>query len=367
MTRITVETDPRGARYDVSIGHGTLTELITELSRIRPTKTVAVIDRRIAEVHAVTLNRSLPRETLDEAFLIDGSESSKSTEMLIALWEYFARQRLDRRSVIINIGGGVVTDLGGLAASTYMRGVPFIQVPTTLLAQVDASIGGKTGINFGGVKNLIGTVTQPSAVVVDLMLLNSLPEREFRSGFAEIVKHGMIVDRSLAERLASRDCRDWNTSDLDAIVLRSIEIKKEVVQKDPFEGGHRKILNFGHTFGHAIESDALKSEDALLHGEAIAIGMLAEGQLAHEAGMLPAAELDLLRSTIWKSGVMPPVVPTFNPARIRELVLKDKKNTHARVKWSLITAVGTARYDVELDSALLDKILDTAPVWLARS
>jgi 3-dehydroquinate synthase len=288
---------------------------------------------------------------------IKGGEGQKNVEELIHLWEFFVEQKLDRKSLVITIGGGATSDLVGFAAGTYMRGIAFLHVPTTLLAQVDASIGGKAGINFQGVKNLLGSIGQPIGVVIDIDTLSTLPERELRSGFAEVVKHGLIADRSYFDKVTSQVCTSWSPDERVAIVHRSCEIKKAVVESDETEQGPRKTLNFGHSIGHAVESFALAHGPALTHGEAISIGMYGEAYISHRIGKISAADLATIDQGLQAAGLptrLPQAIPT---SELRTLIARDKKNVGGQVKWTLLEKIGSAIFDVTVPEELILEVL----------
>jgi 3-dehydroquinate synthase len=247
----------------------------------------------------------------------------------------------DRKSLMINLGGGVITDMGGFVASTYKRGIDFVNIPTTLLSQVDASVGGKTGIDIDNVKNMVGTFTLPKAVFIEHEFLNTLSERESLSGFAEVIKHGLIADKAYYQTL-----KNSNFKQLDpAIVLRSVEIKNQVVTEDPKEQNLRKILNFGHTIGHAVESYALNHDQKpLTHGEAIAIGMICEAFLSQRYNHLEEAELKDITSYITS------LYPKYTIAQdsfetLLKLMQSDKKNEHGQILFSLLDHIGHCEYN----------------------
>src|ERR1700743_1910440 len=220
---------------------------------------------------------------------INAGEESKDIDFCIGIWRMLIDFGADRKSLMINLGGGVISDMGGFAASTFKRGIDFVQVPTTLLSQVDASVGGKTGIDLDGVKNIIGTFTQPKAVFISDEFLKTLPPRQVLSGTAEMLKHGLIMDKAYWQALTASDLAQPQGE----FIYRSVEIKNEVVKIDPLEKGLRKALNFGHTIGHAVETHSLLNDkDPLTHGEAIALGMICEGYLSYKKAGLSKAELD---------------------------------------------------------------------------
>jgi len=252
-----------------------------------------------------------------------------------------------RKSLLVNLGGGVIGDMGGFAAATYKRGIRFVNFPTTLLSMVDASIGGKLGIDFHGLKNHIGVFQEPDAVVVCSAFLQTLPKRQIRSGFAEVMKHGLIKNKAYWDRVKIIDLDDqvW-----DEIISESIKLKHKVVSADPQESGLRKILNFGHTLGHAIESHFLETNEQLLHGEAIAIGMVLEAHLAVQKGSLLIDECEEIVAVMKSYYAFPPLPD------VRELemhLLQDKKNSEGQLNFALLNKIGDCHYDVVVD---LDEI-----------
>ena len=249
---------------------------------------------------------------------------------------------LDRQALVINLGGGVIGDMGGFCASVYKRGIPFITIPTTLLSQVDASVGGKLGIDFFGFKNHLGVFQLPEAVLIASEFLATLPQRELRSGYAEVIKHGLIRDATYFRALPSTN---WQRQDWARIIRHSIEIKKAVVQVDPKESGLRKILNFGHTIGHAIESFYLTRSQPLLHGEAIAIGMIAEGFLSFEKIGFSFEELNEMSTmllTIFGKVELDP----NDCDRLVELCAQDKKNEGSTQLFTLLPKIGDCNYNI---------------------
>jgi 3-dehydroquinate synthase len=283
---------------------------------------------------------------------IKASETTKSILGLEEIWGAFQRFSLDRKSLVINIGGGVVCDLGGFAASTYMRGIDFVHVPTTLLAQVDASIGGKVGVNFGGVKNLIGSFQQPAAVFIDTAFLASLPSSQLRSGFAEVVKHGLIRDKDYFHHVTGRPFTDWE--DLSEIIFRSCQIKKQVIEQDPTESGLRAILNFGHTVGHALESLSQARNTPLLHGEAVILGMIAEAKLSPE---LSQEELSQIEAGFMRAELKITISEPYSWRELLGLMQKDKKNSAGQIHWTPLKALGDASFKQTLDMSRVEEVL----------
>jgi len=283
---------------------------------------------------------------------IEPGEENKSVETCIEVWHALTDLGADRKSLIINLGGGVVTDLGGFVASLFKRGVDFINVPTSLLAMVDASVGGKTGVDLGSLKNQVGVISNPKAVLIDPDFLETLPAEQMRSGLAEMYKHGLIADRGYWNNLI--DLSDLTTDDLANLIRRSIEIKNNIVTLDPTEKGERKTLNFGHTIGHAIESYFLENESrkTLLHGEAIAIGMVLESYLSLEKGMLSIVEYREIKSVI-NSFFDRTDFTSHDIEAIVKLLVHDKKNEFGRVQFVLLEGIGKAKFDQLVENDLI--------------
>ncbi len=295
---------------------------------------------------------------------ISAGEESKSIDFCVGIWKNLIDFGADRNALLINLGGGVVTDLGGFAASTYKRGIDFIHIPTTLLSQVDASVGGKTGIDIFNLKNIIGTFTQPKAVFIEHAFLNTLPARQIKSGLAEMLKHGLIADATYWDVLKHSDLANPNAK----LIQDSIEIKNKVVIADPTERGLRKILNFGHTIGHAIESYSLDNdENPLTHGEAIVAGMICETWLSHQKAGLPLnqmqAIIDFLLGLYGKYEIHENCYPFLN-----NIMKKDKKNVNGKINCSLLANIGECVIDnICTDDELCDSLRYYASLEYARA
>jgi 3-dehydroquinate synthase len=273
------------------------------------------------------------------------------------LWEELSVQGADRNSVLINLGGGVVTDLGGFVACTFKRGIDFYNIPTSLLAMVDASVGGKTGIDLGALKNQIGIIREPQGVIIAADWLTTLPQEELRSGFAEMLKHGLIANPSYWQTLKS--ISELSAKNLEEFIQPSVAEKTKVVLEDPHEKGLRKILNFGHTLGHAIESYYLThpTHTRLLHGEAIAIGMVLEAFLSTQCSGLDKASAEEIKHTF--RGIYPLIsISTEDQAAILDLLRHDKKNKGGRINFVLLKAIGEPDIDVEVPQDLFTKAFD---------
>lgn len=284
-----------------------------------------------------------------EVLEIPSGEINKTIGTCMHLWQALSELDADRKSLVINLGGGVVTDLGGFVASTFKRGVTFINVPTTLLAMVDASIGGKTGVDLGSLKNQIGVINQPEMVLVVTEFLKTLEERQLQSGYAEMLKHGLIQSHAYWETLKTVSTFDG----LDAMIHDSVQIKNKVVLEDPTEKGLRKILNYGHTLGHAIESYFLEHPDyeTLLHGEAIAIGMILEGYLAHKVAGLSESELKDIKTT-FLARYAKVEFTNDDILAILSLLKFDKKNAHGKINFVLLERIGKPVIDIQIPANL---------------
>lgn len=273
---------------------------------------------------------------------IPSGEQQKNLTTCAFIWNELLYNGADRHSLFLNLGGGVIGDMGGFCASTYKRGIDFIQIPTTLLSQVDASVGGKVGIDFSGVKNSIGLFKNPISVWIFPPFLKTLPVEELRSGFAEVIKHALIADKKQWERLLQID--NLNTIDWGSFIESSIQIKGKIVDEDPEEAGVRKILNFGHTIGHALESLFLDTSNSLKHGEAVAIGIIMEAYLSFVTGKISAEELEEIRSFIFRIfGQYDIQSMSFD--ELMALIRKDKKNKGKNILFSLLEGIGKSSYD----------------------
>lgn len=309
-----------------------------------------LVDSHTNEVCLPLFLPYLATEIPIEIIEIEAGESLKNITTCSEIWTTLTELGADRKSVIINVGGGVITDIGGFVASTFKRGIDFINVPTTLLGMVDASVGGKNGVDLGHLKNQIGTITVPQLLLIDTRFLETLPQKEMRSGLAEMLKHGLIYDKIYWEQFL--DLSTLNFNDLDILIYHSIEIKNTIVKQDPTENGIRKALNFGHTLGHAIESHFLDSEKQLLHGEAIAIGMILESYISKEKGLLSDEEYQQIKNTI--AGIFDAF--EFSPSdviNIQNLLIHDKKNEHGKVQFALLDGIGKCIINQSVDKDLI--------------
>jgi len=295
---------------------------------------VMIVDEKVLRLHE---HRLAPVQ----AIAIAASERKKTLETVRGIYSQLTKMKADRNTLIWCVGGGITTDVAGFAASTYMRGLAFILVPTTLLGQVDASIGGKCGVNFNGLKNLVGSFAHPTDVVLDHNFLQTLPDEEMRNGIAEMIKHACIVDNKLFERFETLDdlSSQLKSGQKEALSLidQSISIKINIVIQDEREGDKRKLLNFGHTFGHAIEAAT-----GISHGCAISIGMVMAARLSEELGLINCSEADRLIRLLTRYG-LPVTLPIDENDRISEVLWHDKKKNDNQIDMVLLTEIGKAQ------------------------
>lgn len=285
--------------------------------------------------------------------IIPAGEEHKNLKTCEWVWSELTRHQFDRHAVLIIVGGGVLGDLGGFCAATYKRGIDFLLMPTTLLAQVDASIGGKLGIDFQHLKNHIGLFSEPVSTLISPDFLKTLPERELRSGFAEIIKHCLISDPEKWKMLIRKNLADQHWTDL---IKHSVEFKASIIKNDPKEAGLRKILNFGHTIGHALESYFLDKGNRLFHGEAIAAGMIIESHISRQKHLLDEAALIEISDYIRKIfGIMEPL-PAWES--LNPLLLQDKKNKGNTIRMALLKGIGSAVWDISVSEEEVKKALD---------
>ena len=348
-----LEVGSRSGRYGVHIEPGAAARLHALLDQARvASRRFLVSNTTIWRFHEHTF----AGVTAEDPILLPDGERFKNLQTVGRIYDALIRARADRASVVIAVGGGVLGDTAGFAAATYLRGVPIVQVPTTLLAQVDSAIGGKVGVNHALGKNLIGAFHPPNMVVVDPLLLATLPRREFRAGLYEVIKYGVIASASLFERVATTlpalFKRDADA--LMAIVSESCRIKAAIVEQDEHETGLRRTLNFGHTAGHALE--AVTKYRRFRHGEAVAYGMLVASEIAVTRGMMPAADRQKLADLIAKMGPLP-AVADIPVDEILEAVTHDKKIVAGQLHYVLPTRIGACEVvaDVtkgEIESAL---------------
>ncbi|HUN70280.1 MAG TPA: 3-dehydroquinate synthase [Burkholderiales bacterium] len=347
--------------YPIHIGAGLLDDARLYAPHAGSATVAVVSNAVVARLYLERVTRALEQAGVARVatVLVDDGEQAKSWTGLDRVIDGLLAARCGRDSVVVALGGGVIGDLAGFAAAVYQRGIPFIQVPTTLLAQVDSSVGGKTAINHPRGKNMIGAFHQPLAVIADVATLDTLPDRELRAGIAEVIKHGFILDLQfvgwLEENMGRLLARDRAT--LEHAVRRSCELKAAVVADDERESGRRAILNFGHTFAHAIEAGAGYGE--WLHGEAVAAGMVMAAELSVRSGTLRREEADRIRALIVRAG-LPAAGPGLAPERYLDLMQVDKKAAGGQVRYVLLDGLGRAALHAGLETRLVRESIAAA-------
>jgi 3-dehydroquinate synthase len=358
MQRVKVELGNRS--YEILIGRDLLADLGRRCQKLGLGSRCAIItDSNVAPHYARDTQGLLEAAGFQTTLItIPPGEKSKSLKYVGYCYDAMARHRLERKSFVVALGGGVVGDLAGFVAASYLRGIPFIQIPTTLLAQVDSSVGGKTGINLKAGKNLVGAFYQPRLVVCDLATLDTLPDRELRAGMAEVIKYGIIYDAPFFQRLEKQvdAALDRDSAVLAKIVARCCEIKAEVVSQDETETGLRAILNFGHTIGHALE--AISGYGKYLHGEAISIGQVYAARLSQKVG-LSKTDAERIHNLFERAGL--PTEARLNPAQKKNLLAAmklDKKVSAGEIKFVLARRIGAVQFGQSVPEADVLATLD---------
>lgn len=361
LANVRIVNVPLGARsYEIKIGPGLLRDLGRYCSDLKLGSRCAVIsDKNVAPRFAKLVQTSLKKAGFESVLItVAAGETAKRVQIVEQCYDAMAKHRLERKSFIVALGGGVVGDLAGFVAATYLRGIPFVQVPTTLLAQVDSSVGGKVGVNLKAGKNLVGAFHQPRLVLCDLDTLKTLPMREFRAGLAEVIKYGIIYDAPLFERL-ERDLpkllkREPKT--LTEVIARCCEIKADVVGQDETESGLRAILNFGHTIGHAIEN--ISGYGKYLHGEAISIGQVAAAQISVTSG-LSADEAERIEKIFRTAGLPTQIrLSAIQRKKLFAAMRLDKKVSAGEIKFVLAKRIGETVWGQRVSEQLVQEALD---------
>jgi len=324
----------------IHIGRGILGK-ISSLCRLSDRSDICILTDTNIPVRIIQTIKNACASNVSVLTLQPG-EQTKTIQTVRNIWQHLQKLQFDRKSLLINIGGGVISDVGGFAASTFMRGIDFINIPTTLLSQADAAIGGKNGINFNGIKNHIGTIIQPIAVIVDVNVIITLTKRELISGMAEIIKHGLICDSQLFRMAIAKQPDMFSPDELLQFITVSIRIKSRIVSADEKEqSGIRTILNFGHTTGHAIEALSQNSKHSLLHGETILWGMKIETMLSKDIGLLkPESCWEILR--LLQNISIPPLPENLTKRSILSKIHSDKKNQRGKTLYTLLASIGHA-------------------------
>ena len=340
--------------YFDSKGYETLAEM---LKPSHYSKIFILVDENTSQYCLPHLLNNLATEIEIEIIELEVGEIHKNIATCTEVWGALSDLGGDRKSILINLGGGVISDLGGFVACTFKRGIDFINIPTTLLSMVDASIGGKNGVDLGNLKNQIGIIREPKAVIVDTQFLSTLPQNEMRSGLAEMLKHGLIFDKKYWDKF--KNLKILQTEDLNLLIHQSIQIKNTIVCEDLTENGIRKSLNFGHTLGHAIESYFLEndSKTSLLHGEAIAVGMILESFISREKELLTKEEYQEIKYII--NDIFERInFSQIDIEKIIELLIFDKKNEFGKVQFALLDGIGKIKINQESDNKLIYKAFE---------
>jgi len=357
LSQVRVQLSERS--YDIHIGTGQLEEAGRFiLNRRKVSHAVVITDENVQRLYAESIANNLRRSDIHVDLLaVAAGETSKSLQQIDHLWRKMLEIGADRKSVVVAVGGGVVGDLAGFVAATFTRGIGLFQIPTTLLAQVDSSVGGKVGINLPGAKNMVGAFWQPSGVLIDTAVLDSLPDREYRAGLAEVVKYGVILDadffRFLEDHIDAINDRDHAV--LQQVVTRCCQLKADVVAADEREEtGGRAVLNYGHTFCHAFET--VTGYGTLLHGEAVSIGMLCASRLAQLLGKIDQAATDRQKTLLRGLG-LPTDVPSASLDEFVSAMQRDKKVEHGKLRFVLPTKIGQVELVGDISTELVQKSL----------
>ena len=356
----TVRVNLESRAYDIEIGIGLLDGIAERIQQIRPVSHAVIIsDSNLQEYAARVESSFVAIGSRVNVFVVPAGETSKSIQQTAELWDQLLACQSDRKSIVVAVGGGVVGDLAGYVAASFTRGLDFVQVPTSLLAHVDSSVGGKVGINLRAAKNMVGHFWQPIHVAIDMEVLRTLPERDYRSGLAEVIKYGVILDAEffqfLEKNVANINARDPDT--LAAIIRECCRLKAYVVENDERETtGLRAVLNYGHTFAHAFE--AVCGYGELMHGEAVSIGMLCASRLAESMGRVSADDTERQRTLIEAVG-LPIDVPDLDRKQLLAAMRKDKKVAHGRLRFILPTRIGHVELISDVDDGLICDAMET--------
>lgn len=335
----------------IVIGHNILGEISRRFPLDKYSQIAVLTDANISKPWTSILQKEIGRKVSE--IIVPSGENSKDIKQVENIWKEMFENNLDRHSLLINLGGGVISDLGGFTASTFMRGIDFLNVPTTLLAQIDAGIGGKTAFNFSGSKNLIGTFNQPIGVVIDVQTLSTLPQRELCSGMAEVIKYALTLDKNLLKMILKKKLSKYNQKDFLEIVKRCVINKLNIVQSDEKEQDIRAILNFGHTIAHAIEATSILYN----HGEAVAIGMAGAAEISQEKGYLSDKEVNKIKK-ILRFFNLPIAGQMISPELLWQAMQKDKKKENEEINWVLLKQICQGIIKQKVDKKVIKQVLE---------
>jgi 3-dehydroquinate synthase len=361
MKKKRILVNSSAGRYTIVCGEGVLRDAVKEIGKLGKFSRIHVVSSpKVWRAVGKSVQRGLGLKSIHAKHLMNDAESAKNLFTVEKLSRSLVRAGIDRHALIVAVGGGVVGDVAGFAASACLRGVALVQIPTTLISQVDSAVGGKTGVNLPEGKNLVGTFYPARLVLVDSALLKPLPERQYRGGLAEVIKYGVIADAKLfaflEKNLDAVLRRD--PAALAYIVPRCLEIKAHVVSRDERDTGLREILNFGHTFGHALET--ITNYRTYQHGEAVAWGMMAAALLGHEIGLTPADEVSRIVSLVRRMGPLPPW-PNVPPKKLIAAMHSDKKARAGKLRFVLAPKIGKAESHEDVPIETLERVLHFAP------
>jgi 3-dehydroquinate synthase len=355
-TLVTVGLDERS--YPIYIKSGLLKDVGTDLAHNKlATRYCVIADDCVADLYGMKLMSSLESAGIQaELVTFPHGEQSKNLQTIARLASELAARGFDRKDALIALGGGVTGDITGFLASIFMRGIPFVQIPTTLLSQVDSSVGGKTGVDIPEGKNLVGTFYQPKAVYIDTDVLQTLPDEEIRGGLAEVIKYGIIYDKDFFNFLNNKrkQILALDNTIITTLIARCCRIKAQVVEQDEREGGLRRILNYGHTIGHAVEA---ASNFTIIHGFAVGIGMCAAARLAVKCDCLLAEDADEIVNIVADYGLPTEIPAELDRDAMKEYLLRDKKTVGGRVFYVLPESIGTVRITDQVQSSDVDNVL----------
>ncbi len=332
----------QGTGYSIEIGSLLDSSFSSVLEKYKKLNIIIIVDENTHDSCLEFLITNFPELENAEIILLPCGEENKVMEVCFQVWNAFTEYGFGRKDLVINLGGGVVTDMGGFIASVYKRGMNFINIPTSLLGMVDAAIGGKTGIDLNNFKNQLGTFAHPSHIFIDRDFLNTLPAEEIFNGYAEMLKHALVRDKELWDRIKIIHSEEDLTT--NEVIYNSVKIKASIIEDDPTEGGLRKILNFGHTVGHALESYYM-DKTSISHGHAVALGMIAEAYISMKQDRITEVEYKEIEKTI--TGSFPMI--TLEPDDIKEVIQlmhQDKKNDKGKIRCTLLTGIGISEYDI---------------------
>lgn len=339
--------------YSLHFGNNALLSLNTFLSKRKFSRCFILCDENSLQYclpHVVIACPSLGTADIIE---VESGEINKSMETCTNIWEILLEQKADKNTLLINLGGGVISDLGGFMATVFKRGIPYVHIPTTLLAMADACLGGKNGIDFLGIKNSLGTLSKPEAVFVCPPFLNTLEEHQVLNGWVEVFKMALIADKKMWNALSDLS----QVGDPSAFILRSLELKNSIVMKDPMDVAQRKILNFGHSLGHAIEALVIDAGEDILHGAAVCSGMILESHIAYQKKLISAKEYSEIRTRLRNTFGPMKTIP-FASAAILEKLSNDKKNKSGHFRFSLLKKIGACAYDIEVNEKQIIRALE---------